>query len=54
VPSSLLDQIELLFQDFEKSVSDITDKNNIVSQQDKRKETLQKLIDFIVLHTATQ
>lgn len=54
VPSSLLDQIELLFQDFEKSVSDITDKDNIVSQQDKRKETLQKLIDFIVLHTATQ
>lgn len=54
VPESLLSQIDLLFQEFEKSVSDVTDKNNVVSQQDKRKEALQKVIDFIILHTATE
>lgn len=54
IPDDLNSSIGLLFQEFETAVSDDAKQANAVSQQDKRKEILQKIIDTISLHTAIE
>ncbi len=54
VPDALSPSLDLLFKEFEKTITDTSTKDNTISQQDKRKEALQNIIDTIGLHTALE
>lgn len=54
IPDERYSNIATLFQEFESVIDNNLSSDKTVSQQDKRKEVLQKIIDAINLHTATE
>lgn len=54
IPDDWYSSIDLLFQEFEAAVADTTGWSDALSQLDKRKAVLQKIIDAIRLHTAAE